>query len=200
MPQTHAIRLVRGTYVVRRFARLRKGLRVPAGRDLVVGPGATVAGSVRGGGSVHLGRGACVEGAVVTAWDVVLGAHAVVHGSIECQGHVTLQAGARVGGDVRCGGRARLVGAIVEGVVRSLDDVEVAPGSVVGGLEAGGRIRALGGPGPIGLSGGPDIERRMRPLTGQDPSPRRPPMPPSPIPGPEPDDDGDDDDDVDPDD
>lgn len=137
------LRFVLGTYVVGRFARLRRSVRVPAGKDLIVGMGARIDGSIAGATNVYLARGAIVGGDIRADLDVVAGAGSRVEGDIEARGNAYVLDGARVGGGVRVGGLARIVGGFVAGSVRAAGDVEVGGDAVLHEVRAGGRIRTL---------------------------------------------------------
>jgi cytoskeletal protein CcmA (bactofilin family) len=137
------IRLILDAYIVTRHAVVRRGLRVPEGRDLLVGQGAVVAGSISGGRHVHLAKAARVRGHVRAPLDVVVGAHARVEGDVEAGGNVYLLEGARVRGSLRAAGLVRVVGGAVEGPVRAGGDVEVRGEAVLTEIAAAGRVRTL---------------------------------------------------------
>jgi predicted acyltransferase (DUF342 family) len=137
------LRFVLGTYIVGRYAQIRRGLRVPAGKDLVVGMGARIGGSIVGASNVYLARGVLVDGSVNASLDVVVGAQARVGGDVTAGGNTYVLDGARVAGRLAAGGLARIVGGFVAGPVRAAGDIEVGGDAVLHEVRAGGRIRTL---------------------------------------------------------
>lgn len=144
------LRLVLDTYVVGRFSRIRRGLKVPAGKHLIVGMGSRVTGSILAQGDVVLAQDVHVAGSVRTALDVVIGARARVEGDVVSAANVYVLDGARVGGRLEAGGLVRIVGGFVHGPVRTSGDIEVGGTAVLHELRAGGRIRALPDFAPVG--------------------------------------------------
>ncbi|MBI2078858.1 MAG: hypothetical protein HYT80_10910 [Euryarchaeota archaeon] len=134
------------TFVVEPQATIKKGLRVPAGKDLVVGQGATITGSVDAAQSVFLSKNVVVRGSVRAANDIIVGAYTVVEGDVKAGGDVLALDGARVRGRVVAGGRARVIGSRIDGPVEARGDVEVRGEGAALEIRAGGRVRSLPGP------------------------------------------------------
>jgi predicted acyltransferase (DUF342 family) len=130
------------SYVIERFATIKKGLRVPAQRDLVVGQGATIVGPIQAGANVFLAKNAIVRGSIETPFDVVVGSLARVQGDVRAA-NVLLLEGARVKGRVQATGRVRVIGAHVEGPIEAGGDVEVRGDAASQAIHAGGRVRSL---------------------------------------------------------
>lgn len=126
-----------------RFATIRRGLRVPPERDLIVGQGATILGDIEGGGCVYLAKGAIVRGSVRAGLDVVVGSQVHVEGEVQARGNVLLLEGAQAGGSVRAAGRIRVIGAHVGGPVHALGDIEVRGDATLIDVHAAGRVRSL---------------------------------------------------------
>lgn len=146
MASPGAIQRVKDAFVVQARARIRRGLRVPVGHDLVVGPGGHIGGDVVGARSVYLAKGSRVSGDIDAGLDVVVGAAVRVGGRITAGGNVQLLEGSIVHGHVKASGRARIIGASLPRGLEAAGDVEVRGKSDLSLIRAGGRIVALPAP------------------------------------------------------
>jgi cytoskeletal protein CcmA (bactofilin family) len=131
------------TFVIERFAVMTRGVASPAGKDILIGQSATVAGNLDAGQSAFLAKDAIVRGNVHAAVDVVIGAHARVGGDIEAGSDVLILPGARIAGRIRCGGSARLIDATIGGDVDARGDVVIGGETRAKDIRTQGRIRVL---------------------------------------------------------
>lgn len=146
MPAGPVVRHVLDAFVVERFATMQRGLQAAPEKDVVVGQGATIVGSVRGARSVYLSKDVIVRGSVAARIDVVVGSRARVEGSVQAGSDVLCLHDAAIRGDLACGGRARLHGGTVSGRIQAGGDVEVLGETRLHEVRTGGRIRVLEAP------------------------------------------------------